>query len=175
MHEPNKPLQRTSAHIGASSGTTPAGQICAFALLFLGGRFRETDASVDTMARRSRKTRLYGDPVEAHGMQSSFGSSRRRPEFIQVATCLQKVIPYHQSCNGRTGKGASAEVDMVRLEPTFWSVWQGHRSSIELQRCTGIRLGTQGLQSDGGCVCTNIYSIRMHGKARSYIPKMCTR
>jgi hypothetical protein len=56
----------------------------------LGGRFRETDASMDSIARRSRKTWLYGDPVEADGTQSLYGSGGRRPEFIQVATYLSK-------------------------------------------------------------------------------------
>jgi hypothetical protein len=83
----------------------------------LGGRFRETDASMDSMARRSRKTWLYGDPVEADGTQSLYGSGGRRPKFIQVATYLQKVIPRRQSYICRMVKGASAEVDIVRLEP----------------------------------------------------------
>jgi hypothetical protein len=83
----------------------------------LGGRFRETDASVDSMARRSRKTWLDGDPVEADGTQSLYGSGRRRPKFIQVATYLKKVIPHRQSYICRLVKGASAEVDIVRLEP----------------------------------------------------------
>jgi hypothetical protein len=56
----------------------------------LGERLRETDASEDSMARRSRKTRLYGDPVEADRTQSLYGSGRREPEFIQVATYLSK-------------------------------------------------------------------------------------
>jgi hypothetical protein len=99
----------------------------------LGGRFRETDASMDSMARRSQKTWLDGDPVEADGTQSLYGSRRRKPEFIQVATNLQKVIPRRQPDICRLVKGASAEMDMVRLEPTRLSIWQGHRSTIELQ------------------------------------------
>jgi hypothetical protein len=98
----------------------------------LGGGFRETDASMDSMARRSRKTWLYGDHVEADGTQSLYGSGGRRPKFIQVATYLQKVIPHRQSYVCRLVKGASAEMDIVRLEPTPVRLWQGHRSAIEL-------------------------------------------
>jgi hypothetical protein len=76
--------------------------------------------------------RLYGDPVETDGTQSLCGSRRRKPEFIQVATYLQKVIPHRQSYICRLVRGASAEVDMVRLEPAPLRVWQGHKSTIEL-------------------------------------------
>jgi hypothetical protein len=72
----------------------------------LGGGFRETDASMDSMARRSRKTWLYGDPVEADGTQSLYGSGGRRPKFIQVATYLQKAIPRRQAYICRLMKGA---------------------------------------------------------------------
>ncbi len=98
----------------------------------LGGRFRETDASMDSIARRSRKTWLYGDHVEADGTQSLYGSGGRRPKFIQVATYLQKVIPHRQSYICRLMKGASAEMDIVRLEPTPVRVWQGRRSANAL-------------------------------------------
>jgi hypothetical protein len=94
--------------------------------------FRETDASIDSMARRSRKTWLYGDPVEADGTQSLYGSRRRRPEFIQIATYPQKVIPRRQPYICRLVKGASANVDMIRFEPTRLSIWQSHRSANAL-------------------------------------------
>jgi hypothetical protein len=77
----------------------------------LGGRFRETDASMDTIARRSRKTWLDGDFLEADKKQSSFGSRRERPEFIQVATYLPKNIPHRQSYVCRRIKRASAKAD----------------------------------------------------------------
>jgi hypothetical protein len=51
--------------------------------------------------------------------------SRLQPTF-------QKVIPHRQSYICRLVKGASAEVDIVRLEPTPVRVRQGHRSMIEL-------------------------------------------
>jgi hypothetical protein len=72
--------------------------------------------------------------VEADGTQSLCGSGTRRPEFIQVTTYLQKVILHHQSyiCKLMV-KGASAKMDLVRLEPTLSSIGQGHRSTIELQ------------------------------------------
>jgi hypothetical protein len=76
---PNIPL-------GQEEERTNAQLICHL----LGGRFRETDASMDSIARRSRKTWLYGDPVEADATQSLYGSGGRRPEFIQVATYLSK-------------------------------------------------------------------------------------
>jgi hypothetical protein len=69
------------------------------------------------MARRSWKAWLYGDHVEADGTQSLYGSGGRRPEFIQVATYLQKVIPRRQAYICRLVRGASAEMDIVRLEP----------------------------------------------------------
>jgi hypothetical protein len=57
------------------------------------------------------------------------------------------------------------------LDPTTLRIWQGHRSTIAMQGCIGIRLGTQDLQTNGGCFCTIIYRIRMHIKARSYSKK----
>jgi hypothetical protein len=84
------------------------------------------------MARRSWKAWLYGDHVEADGTQSLYGSGGRRQKFIQVATYLQKVIPHRQPDICRLVRGASAEMDMVRLEPTPIRVWQGHKSTIEL-------------------------------------------
>jgi hypothetical protein len=51
--------------------------------------------------------------------------SRLQPTF-------QKVIPRRQSYICRLVRGASAKVDMVRLEPPPVRVWQGHRSTIEL-------------------------------------------
>jgi hypothetical protein len=51
--------------------------------------------------------------------------SRLQPTF-------QKVIPHRQAYICRLVRGASAEMDMVRLEPTPVRVWQGHRSAIEL-------------------------------------------
>jgi hypothetical protein len=105
-----------------------------------GRKFRETDASRDTIARRSRETWLYGDLGEADRTQSLYRSGRGKPEFIQVATCLQKVISHRQSYICRLVKGASAKVDRARIEPTPSSIWHGHRSIIRALSCTGIRL-----------------------------------
>jgi hypothetical protein len=99
----------------------------------LGGRFRETDASKDTIAYIFQKTWLDGDSVEADGTQSLCASGRERPGFIPVATYLQKVIPHRQSYIRRLVKGAPAEVRMVRLEPTLWSIGRGHRSRMLAQ------------------------------------------
>jgi hypothetical protein len=51
--------------------------------------------------------------------------SRLQPTF-------QKVIPHRQSYICTLVKGASAEMDIVRLEPMPVRVWLGHRSTIEL-------------------------------------------
>jgi hypothetical protein len=85
----------------------------------LGGRFRETDASVDSMARRSRKTWLDGDHVEANGTQLSYGLAEENRDLSRLQPTFQKVIPRRQAYICRLVRGASAEVDMVRLEPTF--------------------------------------------------------
>jgi hypothetical protein len=66
--------------------------------------------------RRSRRMDL------AEGDQNL---SRLQPTF-------QKVIPRRQAYICRLVKGASAKVDIVRLEPMPIRVWQGHRSTIEL-------------------------------------------
>jgi hypothetical protein len=83
----------------------------------LGGGLHDTDESMGTVARQSRNTWLDGDQIEANAMQASCRSGRRKPGFIQVVTYLQKVIPRRQAYICGLVKGASAQMDMVRLEP----------------------------------------------------------
>jgi hypothetical protein len=86
--------------------------------------------------------------------------SRLQPAF-------KKVIPRRQSYICRLVKGASAEVDMVRLEPMRYSIWHGHRSTILVLSCAGIRLVTRGL-SHKSCFFTMNSRVRTRVKARSY-------
>jgi hypothetical protein len=88
----------------------------------VGGRFGETDAFMYTIARRSRKTWVDGDLVEAGATHSFFGSERSKAGFIQVATYFQKAMPCRQSSISRLADGASTEMDMLRLELTLSSI-----------------------------------------------------
>jgi hypothetical protein len=63
----------------------------------LGGRSRESDASMDSMARQSRKTWLDGDPVEADGTQSLYGLAEENRDLSRLQPTFQKVIPHRQS------------------------------------------------------------------------------
>jgi hypothetical protein len=125
-HASRKPFQLRDA---ASKQECNAQLTCHL----LGGGLRETDTSRDTIAYTFQKTRLDGDPGEADGAQSLCRSGTGRPEFIHVATYLQKVIPRRQSYICRLVKGTSIKVEMVRLELKLSSIGQGHRSTIELQ------------------------------------------
>jgi hypothetical protein len=111
----------------------------------------------------NRRTRLiakdsscdHNDPLEENK-----ANREARCSVAVKGACLGNL--------GRVRRGASRAIRPDDLEPTFWSICQGHRSTIELQGYTGIRLGTQDLLKDGKCFCTKMYRIRFHGKARSY-------
>jgi hypothetical protein len=105
-----------------------------------------------------------------HPSPACLDLAEENQDFIQVATVFEKSLP-HQSLICKQVKEVSTEADTVRLEPTLRKHVEGHGSAIELQRCTGIRLGTRHPLNDEKWFCTVIHRTRIHGMARSYSKK----
>jgi hypothetical protein len=75
----------------------------------------------------------HGRRLEVDHKNDQFSGVRPCLHGKMHATYLEKTNPPRQSYICGLVKRASAEADMICLEPPLWSIWQGHRSRIELQ------------------------------------------